>query len=70
MASEPYKTIFVGRLDYDTTEERLRREFDGVFGEVVSVHIVKDSKTGKSRGYGFVEFAEEREADCKFDEFL
>ena len=48
----------------------MRREFDGVFGEVVSVHIVKDSKTGKSRGYGFVEFAEEREADCKFDKFL
>lgn len=29
------------------------------------VHIVKDSKTGKSRGYGFVEFSDDREADGK-----
>ena len=27
------------------------------------MHIVKDSKTGKSRGYGFVEFSDDREAD-------
>jgi len=53
----------VGRLSYKTTEERLRREFDGVFGDVVSCSIVKDTVTGKSRGYGFVEFKNEREAD-------
>lgn len=41
----------------------MKREFHGVFGEVLNVHIVKDSKTGKSRGYGFVEFSSEREAD-------
>ena len=64
-SSDPYKTIYVGRLSYDTTEERLKREFHGVFGEVLSVHIVKNSKTGKSRGYGFVEFSNEREADGK-----
>ena len=63
MGTDQYRTIFVGRLSYETTEERLRREFDGVFGEVVHVHIVKDSKTGKSRGYGFVEFSDDREAD-------
>lgn len=34
-----------------------------MFGEVIAVSIVKDEKTGKSRGYGFVEFSEEREAD-------
>jgi U1 small nuclear ribonucleoprotein len=52
-------------LSYETTEERLKREFHGVFGEVVHVHIVKDTKTGKSRGYGFVEFSDDREADGK-----
>lgn len=60
-----YSTIFVGRLHYETTEDRLKREFDGVFGEVVHVHIVKDVKTGKSRGYGFVEFSHYSEADGK-----
>ena len=29
------------------------------------MHIVKDSKSGKSRGYGFVEFSDDREADRK-----
>lgn len=63
MDSDPFKTIFVGRLNYETTEEKLKREFDGIFGDVVSVHIVRDHKTGKSKGYGFVEFTDEREAD-------
>ena len=65
VGTDQYRTIFVGRLSYDTTEERLKREFD-VFGEVVHVHIVKDKKTTKSRGYGFVEFSSDREADGKY----
>ena len=65
MGTDQYRTIFVGRLSYETTEERLRREFDGVFGDVVSVHIVRD-KAGKSRGYGFVEFSDDHEADGKY----
>ena len=63
MGREIYNTIFVGRLDYKTTEETLKRTFDKVFGDVVSVHIVRDTKTGKSRGYGFVEFKAEEDAD-------
>ena len=58
----PYSTIFVGRLDYSTTEERLGRVFE-VFGQVQSVRVVRDTKTGKSRGYGFVEFRDERAAE-------
>lgn len=61
--TDMYRTIFVGRLDYKTTEETLRRTFDKVFGDVVSVRIVRDINTNKSRGYGFVEFKDEREAD-------
>ncbi len=67
LGTDAYRTIFVGRLSYDTTEERLKREFDGVFGDVVHVHIVRDIKTQKSRGYGFVEFSDDREADGKLD---
>ena len=52
--SDPYKTLFVGRLSYDVDEAKLRREFER-FGAVKSVHVVED-REGKPRGYAFVEF--------------
>lgn len=60
----PYNTIFVGRLNYTTTEERLKREFE-IYGPVEGVRVVKNKFTKKSRGYAFVEFRNERDADCK-----
>ena len=59
--SDPYKTLFVGRLSYDVDEAKLRREFER-FGAVKSVNVVED-REGKPRGYAFVEF--ERESDMK-----
>lgn len=59
--TDPYRTLFVGRLDYEVTEDKLEREF-GYYGAVSSVKLVRD-KDGKSRGYGFVEF--EREGDMR-----
>ena len=59
---DPYRTIFVGRLNYETTQERLYKEFN-IFGQVENVRIVKDTKSGKSNGYAFVEFRDERGAD-------
>ncbi|KAJ8322785.1 hypothetical protein O5D80_008317 [Batrachochytrium dendrobatidis] len=58
--AEPYKTLFVSRLSFDTTEKTLKHEFEA-FGEVKSVSIVKDLKTGKPRGYAFIEFEHERD---------
>lgn len=46
--------IFVGNFLFDTTEDELRLLF-GRFGPVVSVRIIVDRVTGRSRGYGFVE---------------
>ncbi|KAJ3175851.1 hypothetical protein HDU87_005679 [Geranomyces variabilis] len=61
--SDPYKTLFVSRLSYDTTEKDLKREF-GKFGPIKSLRIVTNSKEdNKSRGYAFVEY--EREKDMK-----
>lgn len=60
----PYNTVFVGRLSYATTEDRLKKEF-AVFGPVEGVRIVRNKFTKKSRGYAFVEFKSERDADCK-----
>lgn len=53
-ASDPYKTLFVSRLDYATTEAELRAEF-GKHGPIKSTNLVKD-REGKSRGYAFVEY--------------
>ena len=59
---DPFKTIFVGRLNFNTSEDRLYREFQ-IVGQVETVRIVKDQKTRKSKGYGFVEFRDERDAN-------
>ncbi|KAJ3092314.1 U1 small nuclear ribonucleoprotein 70 kDa [Quaeritorhiza haematococci] len=60
--SDPYKTLFIARLSYDTTEKTLRREFE-VYGAIKTIRMVHDEKTGKPRGYAFIEY--ERERDMK-----
>ena len=57
MSSDPFKTLFVCRLNYETTERRLQREFE-MYGPIKSVVVPKDLQ-GKSRGYAFIEFANE-----------
>jgi U1 small nuclear ribonucleoprotein len=56
----PYRTLFVGRLSYDTTEKKLRREFEA-YGPIKQIRLVTDSSSGsnKSRGYAFIEFVNE-----------
>jgi cold-inducible RNA-binding protein len=51
------KKLYVGNLDYATTEGVLSELF-GTLGEVVSVNLVTDRMTGRSRGFAFVEMAE------------
>ncbi|MCB0339735.1 MAG: RNA-binding protein [Bdellovibrionales bacterium] len=46
--------IYVGNLAYETSESDLRALFEQ-FGNVVSVKIVSDFNTGRSKGFGFVE---------------
>ena len=47
------KSIYVGNLDFRTTEEELRKAF-GVYGQVDRVNIVTDKNTGQKRGFAFV----------------
>ncbi len=49
--------IYAGNLSYSTTEETLGSLFSQ-FGEVVSSVIIKDRETQRSKGFGFVEFAD------------
>lgn len=58
---DAYRTLFVGRISYETTEKQLRQEFEQ-YGNVKKVRLVEDDE-GKSRGYGFVEY--ENESDLK-----
>jgi cold-inducible RNA-binding protein len=48
--------LYVGNLAYSTTEDTLRSEF-GKFGNVTSALVVIDRVSGRSRGFGFVEFS-------------
>ena len=54
--------IYVGNLPWGLSEEDLREAFEA-FGEVVSVKIIKDKFTGRSRGFGFVEMPNQEEGD-------
>lgn len=53
--------IYVGNLPFNTGEEDLRQVF-AAYGQVDSVAIIKDKMTGRSRGFGFVEMANDAEA--------
>jgi len=60
---DPYCTVFVGRLNPNTSEETLKSSFRE-FGKVKRVRLVRDTVTGFSKCYGFVEFYEKRSALC------
>jgi RNA recognition motif-containing protein len=61
------KRLYVGNLDYATTEANLSELF-GAVGEVVSVNLITDRMTGRSRGFAFVEMAEASAAQQAIDE--
>ncbi|KAJ3033352.1 U1 small nuclear ribonucleoprotein 70 kDa, partial [Rhizoclosmatium hyalinum] len=70
--SDPYKTLFVGRLAYGVTEKQLRREFDR-FGPIVSMRIVTNTPNAlknpsKARGYAFIEYERERDLTIAYRE--
>ena len=53
--------LYVGNLSYQVREEELKNLF-GQFGEVTSIKIISDHETGRSKGFGFVEMANDDEA--------
>lgn len=57
----PFATLFVGRLSYETTEKKLKKEFEH-YGPIRKVKIITDLD-GKSRGFAFIEY--ESESDLK-----
>ncbi len=62
------KTLFVGNLDHNCAENDLHDYFASA-GSVVSVNIIQDRATGRSRGFAFVEMATDDDAKKAIDEF-
>ncbi|XP_029906873.1 RNA-binding protein 39a isoform X1 [Myripristis murdjan] len=52
--------LYVGSLHFNITEEMLRGIFEP-FGRIESIQLMMDSETGRSKGYGFITFAD---AEC------
>ena len=57
------KKLYVGNLSFNTTEGELRELFEQ-YGSTESVAVIMDRETGRSRGFGFVEFADASGADA------
>ncbi len=55
--------VYVGNLSWHTVEDTLHEQFSE-FGEVVSVKIIRDRESGRSHGFGFVEFVTEAAAEA------
>lgn len=60
--------IFVGGLSYDLTEGDVICVFSQ-YGEIVNVNLVRDKKTGKSKGYCFICFEDQRSTILAVDNF-
>jgi RNA recognition motif-containing protein len=61
------KKLYCGNLAYETTEATLSELF-GAIGEVVSVNLITDRMTGRSKGFAFVEMAEQDAAQRAISE--
>lgn len=59
--AEPSNRLFVGGLAWAATDEDLKKAFEA-FGQVTSAQVAIDKISGRSRGFGFVEFSTVEEA--------
>jgi cold-inducible RNA-binding protein len=55
------KNLFVGNMNFQTTETELRSLFEP-FGQLARVRVVTDRETGRARGFAFVEMVNDGEA--------
>ena len=54
ISSDAVETLYVGNLPYRANESAVKEYFSS-YAEVQSVRLMKDRKTGKRKGYGFIE---------------
>lgn len=63
----PECTLFIGRLDYSTSEEKLKEIFKK-YGKIKNFRLVREIVTGHSKGYAFCEYETRRDADRAYKE--
>jgi cold-inducible RNA-binding protein len=56
------KKLFVGGINFNTTEDVLKEAFS-YFGKIVKLRLIRDRETGKSRGFAFIVFLNESDAE-------
>ena len=61
------KRLYVGNLQWEVTDSKLKSHFELV-GEVESASVILDRNTGRSRGFGFVEMIDEKDAEKVIEE--
>ncbi|CAN8254782.1 unnamed protein product [Cochlearia groenlandica] len=64
-SGDPYKTLFVSRLNYESTESKIKREFES-YGPIKRVQLVTDKLTNKPRGYAFIEYMHTRDMKAAY----
>eukprot|EP00080_Pristionchus_pacificus_P013367 PDM73387.1 RNA binding protein [Pristionchus pacificus] len=64
----PRFSVYVGNFPYQTTENDLGNFFSQA-GHVTGVRIVVDRETGRPKGFGFCEFADEQGAQNAISQF-
>ncbi|XWS29308.1 hypothetical protein CRYUN_Cryun24cG0017800 [Craigia yunnanensis] len=65
ISGDPYKTLFVARLNYETSESRIKREFES-YGPIKQVRLITDRSTNKPRGYAFIEYMHTRDMKAAY----
>ncbi|MDD3117211.1 MAG: RNA-binding protein [Lentisphaerae bacterium] len=58
--------IYVGNMSYSMSEDELRDAF-ATYGTVTSARLVMDRETGRPKGFGFVEMANDNEANAAIE---
>ncbi|MFK0573051.1 RNA recognition motif domain-containing protein [Endozoicomonas sp.] len=57
------RTLYIGNLAYTTVEEDLEQAFES-FGEIEDIKLMRDRETDRSRGFAFITFEKESEAEA------
>lgn len=56
------KKLFVGGINFNSTEDTIKEVF-ARYGEIISFRLIRDRVTGKSKGFAFITFRENEDAD-------
>ncbi|EDW64625.1 U1 small nuclear ribonucleoprotein 70 kDa [Drosophila virilis] len=62
---DPFRTLFIARINYDTSESKLRREFE-FYGPIKKIVLIHDQDSGKPKGYAFIEYEHERDMHAAY----